>query len=233
LTYKELKQKDEAAFGRLNEAVLRAFIVKQLKPEGSSSIYHIFERLNNSGRKLSPQQIRVAIYHGFCIDLLHRLNDHVQWRAIYGRDSKTLKDEELILRFFGLHFFASNYSRPMNEFLNSSIEKLVVRGEAEARALEQLFTSTIDFIHDALGTTAFKPERAINAAVYDSVMVATAKRLAAAAPPDVTEFRNAYSELLRGEDYSNLVSQATADEANVSKRLKLATQAFIALGPAE
>jgi len=46
LTYQDLKSKYESAFTRLNESVLRAFIVKQLKPEGRSSIYHIFERLN-------------------------------------------------------------------------------------------------------------------------------------------------------------------------------------------
>ena len=230
-TYKTLDDDDRIT---LNDSIIHATIIKQETPEGDqSSIYHIFERLNNSGRKLSPQQIRVAIYHGFCIDLLHRLNDYPQWRAIYGRDSKTLKDEELILRFYGLYFFISNYSRPMNEFLNASIEKLVARGETEIPALEQLFRSTIDFIHSAIGPSAFKPERAINAAVYDSVMVATAKRLASARPPSVEAFRAAYAALLRGEEYSNLVSRATADEANVSRRLELAIQAFTVLGPGE
>ena len=52
----------------LNDSIIHATIVKQDSPEGDqSSVYHIFERLNASGRKLSPQQIRVAIYHGFSI----------------------------------------------------------------------------------------------------------------------------------------------------------------------
>ena len=149
--------------------------MKQDAPKGDqSSIYHIFERLNTMGRKLSPQQIRVAIYHGFLIDELHDLNKHKSWREIYGNPSKTLKDEELILRFFALYYFGSEYTKPMKEFLNESMEKLIFRGRGIIGELRNLFIGTIDFIHDVLGSKAFRIERAINAAVYDSVMVGTA-----------------------------------------------------------
>ena len=229
-TYQTLEGDDRIT---LNDSIVHATIVKQESPEGDqSSIYHIFERLNTSGRKLSPQQIRVAIYHGPCINMLHSVNEYGPWRAIYGRRSKTLKDEELILRFLALHCFAGNYTRPMKEFLNNSVERLIQRGDGEIAGWRRLFTSTIDFAHAALGTRAFKRERAINAAVYDSVMVGTARRLRTAPAPSVGAFTEAYDGLLHTEEYVNLVSRATADDTNVARRLELATVAFAQLDAA-
>ena len=125
-TYESLEDDDRIT---LNDSVIHAIIVKQDSPEGEhSSIYHIFERLNRSGRKLSPQQIRVAIYRGSIIDMLHDMNEYEPWRAIVGGRSKTLKDEELILRFFAFFYFGTSYTRPMKEFLNDATEKMGHRG---------------------------------------------------------------------------------------------------------
>ena len=226
-TYKTLNDDDRRT---LNDSIIHATIVKQESPEGDqSSIYHIFERLNTSGRKLSPQQIRVAVYHGFVIDMLHRLNGYEPWRAIYGHHSKTLKDEELILRFLALYSLADKYRRPMKVFLNSFVESMIDQGEARTATWETLFKSTIDFIKAALGTHAFKPERAINAAVYDSVMVGTARRLRSsqALPPEA--FAKAYNRLLDTGEYMVLVSGSTSDDTNVARRLKIATETFAEL----
>ncbi len=219
----------------LNDSIIHATIVKQESPAGDqSSIYHIFERLNTTGRKLSPQQIRVAIYHGFCLNMLHDLNEHQAWRDIFGRVSKTLKDEELVLRFFAMFFFCGDYTRPMKEFLNTCVENLVAQGEESVPRVKQLFLCTIDFVHEALGTSAFRPERAINAAVYDSVMVGLARRLeSGSAAPVATAFAAAYRQLLANPEYAGLVSRATADDTNVARRLELATDAFAELEPAE
>lgn len=230
-TYEKLEDVDRIT---LNDSIIHATIVKQESPEGDqSSVYHIFERLNTTGRKLSPQQIRVAIYHGSCIDAMHALNDHNSWRDIYGRNSKTLKDEELILRFLGMFYFSDKYTRPMKEFLNTCVEKLIQRGEASVPEWQTLFTSTIDFVHAALGASAFKPERAINAAVYDSVTVGAARCLQSGPAPAPTVFAGAYLQLLRNEEYSALVSSATADDTNVARRLHLAIEAFRHLEPAQ
>lgn len=126
-TYETLNDDDRIT---LNDSIIHATIVKQDTPkDDQSSIYHIFERLNTTGRKLSPQQIRVAIYQGFLIDALHELNNHSSWREIYGIAGKTLKDEELILRFLALFYFSAEYTKPMREFLNYSMERLIKSGQ--------------------------------------------------------------------------------------------------------
>ncbi len=80
----------------------------------------------------------------------------------------------------------------------------------------------------AIGSRAFRPERALNAAVFDSVMVGIATHLMSK-PPIVTEFiASAYKKLLTNPDYLTLVSQSTSDQPNVEERLALAKAEFAA-----
>ena len=58
-TYTDLSESDQY---QLQDTVLRATIVQQLDPADSSSIYHIFERLNTGGLNLSPMEIRKCVY---------------------------------------------------------------------------------------------------------------------------------------------------------------------------
>ena len=84
-SYKDLEETNEAAFNKLNDSVLRAFVVKQLTPTGNTSIYHIFERLNTGGTQLVGQEIRNCVYHGPFNELLCELNSMDEWRAVFGR----------------------------------------------------------------------------------------------------------------------------------------------------
>ena len=223
-TYSSLEEKDRIT---LNDAIIHATIVKQDSPEGEqSSIYHIFERLNASGRKLSPQQIRVAIYHGDLLDLVRQLNENSSWRAIIETRSRTLKDQELILRFLALYFDRGNYKSPMNEFLNDFADKAKRTGRPSIDSCRATFEKTIQLISRALGVRAFRPERAINAAAFDSVMVGMATRLERGSAPSEAQVKGQYDRLLGQERYMQLISRATANEKNVKERMKLAVEEF-------
>jgi uncharacterized protein with ParB-like and HNH nuclease domain len=52
VTYRELESRNPQAFNKLNDSVLRTFIIKQLDPKDNSSIFHVFERLNTGGTQL-------------------------------------------------------------------------------------------------------------------------------------------------------------------------------------
>ena len=88
------------------------------------------------------------------------------------------------------------------------------------------FCSTIEILHDALGSGAFRPERALNAAVFDAVTVGVAHRLQKGAIVQLKQVKSAYRHLLADKVFQNAVSQSTADEPVVEKRLRLATEAF-------
>jgi hypothetical protein len=224
LTYAKLRDEDRR---RLDNSVLHVTIVRQeVPPEDDSSIYYIFERLNTTGTPLSPQEIRHCIYHGEFNDLLKALNQNSAWRSVYGRVDRRMRDEELILRFLALHFKAESYQKPMKEFLNcymAANRHLQLQSDDQ---LTTVFSNTIEVIDDAFGHRAFRPVRGLNAAVFDSVMVALARRLERGNISDIEEFKRRYHSLLSNEEFEERTQKSTADELSVERRLEMATQAF-------
>lgn len=222
--YKELKEEDKI---RLNDSIIHATIVKQDKPsEDESSIYHIFERLNTGGTSLQPQEIRSCIYQGDFNDFLHELNNHPAWRKVYGRISNRLKDEELILRFFALYFNFNNYKRPLKDFLNNYMAGNRHLKIQNKKTLESVFIPTIDFIARLLGKKAFRMERGLVAAVFDSIMIGVAKRLSKGPIKDEKEFIKKYEKLIQNEDYLNFVQSGTSDKSIVGGRIELSSNIF-------
>lgn len=223
-TYTSLEQDDQI---RLNDSVIHATIIKQDSPkDDDTSIYHIFDRLNSKGRRLTPQEIRTAISHGPFINLIKELNIYPNWREIYGKTSNRLKDQELILRFLALFYNSSEYKKPMNEFLNIFCD---IHRDADERFLNEvrnLFTHTIDIAGNALGRNAFRPAGSLNAAVFDSVMVGIARRLQGAEIKNSTALKKTYDDLLKDVQYVKAILQSTADENNVAIRIDKTTKAF-------
>jgi hypothetical protein len=223
-TYKQLPSE---AKRRLADSIIHAIIVRQDQPsQDSSSIYHIFERLNTSGVSLTPQEIRTAIYHGQFSQLLKALNKNSSWRAIYGPPNRLMRDQELILRFLALYYQGQSYSRPMKGFLNDFMSQNRHLEEASAAEMGGKFSSTIDFVYSAIGKRAFKFSRVLNAALFDSIMVGLARRLAKGEIRNTTEVVKKYDDLIQSSEFREVAERSTADEENVSTRIALATQAF-------
>jgi uncharacterized protein with ParB-like and HNH nuclease domain len=225
---KNYHELDEDQRRTLNDSIMHATIVKQDSPDDDdTSIYHIFERLNTSGRKLTPQQIRVAIYRGAFVDLAKELNRNSDWRQVYGPISKTLKDQELILRFLALLHFRNDYARPMTEFLNKATLRANRQDKKFLEACRKTFLATIKLVQSSLGKTAFRPTRALNAAVLDSVMVGLATRISSKQQaPSKEKVAVAYANLVLDDQYLSQVLKATSDDSAVSGRIDKAINAF-------
>ena len=222
-TYKTLTDEDRR---RLDDSVIHAIILKQDEPSDDySSVYYVFERLNTGGLLLTPQEIRASIYHGPFSELLKQLSSLADWNSVYGPSSANMRDQELILRFLALYFFANEYHRPMKDFLNRFMAKNRRLKFHTKDEIETVFKRSIHLISDCLGRSAFKPKRALNAAVFDAVMVGIARRLERS-QPTCDELKNSYERLLVTQDFIKVSERSTADEENVEKRLRLATDAF-------
>lgn len=212
---------------KLDDSIIHATIVKQEEPsKDESSIYHIFERLNTGGSLLRPQEIRACIYYGDFNELLNELNENEKWRSIYGQQSMRLKDRELILRFFTLFFKLNDYKRPMKSFLNSYMglnRNLTINSKEELTAL---FDNTIDIIYRSIGDEAFRPVKAINAAVFDSVMIGIATRLSEKDIEDFETVKEKYENLLAKSEFIDSYKTSTSDEKTVKNRIHLAIEAF-------
>ena len=222
--YKTLSEDDRI---KLDDSIIHATIVKQEEPsKDESSVYHIFERLNTGGSLLRPQEIRACIYYGDFNELLNELNENKQWRSIYGQQSMRLKDRELILRFFTLFFKSNDYKRPMKSFLNSymgSNRDLTINSKEE---LTTLFDNTIDIVYRSIGDEAFRPVKAINAAVFDAVMIGIATRISEKEIEDLETVKEKYENLLAKPEFIESYKTSTSDEKIVKNRIHLAIEAF-------
>jgi hypothetical protein len=223
-TYAELDAADQL---KLDDSIVHATIFQQEHPKDVlDSIYFVFERINSGGIRLSPQEIRNCVSHGPFLDLIKELNSNEDWRAIYGPISRRLKDQELILRFLALYMRADKYARPLTGFLNDFTEDHIRAEPAKIEDLRQAFARTIKVVRNAIGAKAFRPIRAFNTAVFDSVMVGLARRLERTPPPDPAKVASAYAVLLQNKSYQEYCARSTADEDFVKRRIASATDAF-------
>lgn len=225
--YKDLDTEDRR---RLDDSIIHATIVRQDQPtEDQSSIYVIFERLNTGGVNLQPQEIRVALYHGELVRVLKSLNDDSAWRTLYGTKSRRLKDMELILRFFAFFYYGDRYESPMKNFLNRYMATNRNLEKQPEEELRKIFSTTAGIILEGIGTKAFRPKRAVNAAVVDSLMYGIAKRIVAKGGSPIKTFpelNRRFEKLMADKEYISAVETGTAQEANVGTRLSKAEGAF-------
>jgi hypothetical protein len=175
---------------------------------------------------LQAQEIRACIYHGEFNSFLAKLNENEAWRSIYGNPSKRLKDQELILRFFGLYYFIDQYEKPMKEFLNKYMSKNRALKLHSEDILAERFSRVIEVIADSLGEKAFRLEKALNAAVYDAVMVGLSKRLDKGPVQNNQMINEKYQNLLNEEEFVDSCKTATSNVGNVKKRIQLSIEAF-------
>lgn len=223
-TYKTLEEKDRI---RLDNSIIHATIVKQNAPPGDdTSVFHIFERLNSGGRRLTTQEIRVALYHGTLLAELKQWNQNAAWRSIFGKPSTRLKDQELILRFLALSYRLEHYARPMSEFINKFCGTYKNAQPEVLSDMAARFTACIQLFANALGDAAFRPARVINAAVLDSSMVGLSRRLESGHHPTSAQVLDAYVGLLKNPDFIETTSRSTADDAFVRRRIQIAIDAF-------
>lgn len=227
-TYKTLRDEDRR---RLDDAILHATVFKQDEPsDDESGVYQVFERLNSGGKKLTPHEIRSAVFHsGPMRQLLQDLNTDAQWRAIYGPVDPRMRDQELILRFLALYYDAQGYKSPLVFFLNRFMKEHKDLSPDLAGEMVRLFAATVSEIYQAIGREAFRPSRALNAAVFDSVMVGVAKRLGHAPALDQVRLREAYGLLIKDPRFTEACGRGTAGEERVKERLRLAEDAFASL----
>lgn len=221
LTFSQLEESNPNIFAKLNDSVMRAFMIKQLDPTDATSVFHIFERLNTGGTILLGQEIRNCIYHGSLNDLMNKLNDNSNWRKILGKptiDSR-MRDVEMILRFIGLYFFASEYKKPMKDFLSWVMKMKRNPTSIEVDDLRCLFEGTCERIVATLGEKPFhRGDGRMNPAVFDAVFTSIALHKGNL-PSDLSD---RYTSLVYSHDFELSSSFRTTDAEAVKKRLRLA-----------
>jgi hypothetical protein len=223
-TYKSLEDPDRR---RLDDAVVHATVFKQEDPKNNrNSVYEVFQRLNTGGTVLAPQEIRSCVYRGNFNKLLATLAADPNWRKVYGPPSRRGKDQELILRFFALFYDLAQYDRPMVEFLNSFMDSNAKFERFGPEALTKLFQETVAIVAKHLTPKALRPERNLNVALTDAVLVGVAKRLATKPLKNPEGLRAELEKLLNNPAFKTHYQKATTDKTSVGGRVAAAAEAF-------
>ncbi len=224
-TYEMLNESDKL---NLDDSVIHATVVKQDCPEDDdSSIFHIFERLNSGGRKLKPQEIRVAIYHGTFIDTIKELNNHPSWREIFGPVNDRMKDQELIIRFFAMLEHYEKYKKPMIEFINKYTKENRNAQSGKLENLSSLFRNCTDLFLSSVKDKLFRPVKPLNVAFFESAMVGLAKRIIEKETLSKEKVKSAYEALLKNKEFVEAISESTSDVTHVKKRIRIAKTTFM------
>jgi len=219
-TYDKL---DDADARRFRDSVLRAVILRQVHPDDMTSVYHVFERLNTGGTTLTPQEVRNCVFHGPFNDFIVELNKNSTWRQIVGAQAvdKRMRDVELIVRFFALAEMHKRYAKPMKDFISSFMRRH--QWLTDHDKYQRLFGEATTQIVEHLGKKPFHIKRGLNAAVFDSVMVAFAE-----ARRKPRRIKARYVRLLANEEYTLSTTSGTTDEHAVKTRIEIAKQVLFA-----
>lgn len=224
LAYDDLKEADQ---NRLDDSILHATVVKQDTPnDADSSIYMIFERLNTGGTPLQPQEIRACVYYGDFNELLSELVEIEEWREIFGKANRRMKEQELILRFFTLYYRYTDYKKILKSFMNDFMASNRNFENHSKEELQSLFSNSIKIVYEAIGDKAFRTGNRMNVAIFDSVLIGIAYHLQDNPNPDLERLKEQYEWLLNQEDYREYVESGTSSETSVKGRITKSIEAF-------
>ena len=193
--------------------------------------FDVFERLNTNTVPLNAQELRNCIYRGSLNDLLAELAEYEPWLQILGRkhSDRRMRGEELILRFFAFQLRGlSSYRTPQKHWLNDVARDGRKFTKKKIADLRDLWKSTIDNCLVVFRpaecfrrlTIAQRP-RVINRALMDLTMHWLAGRSKENVGQIRTQFKRRYMEILRQDEFSDLISKSVDHVSRTKRRFAL------------
>lgn len=160
---------------------IRTVVIKNWK--NVEVLYLLFLRLNTGSIRLSPQELRQALYPGEFIEFMNEetgKNEYLQRMLDISKPDFRMRDVEILIRYLAFNFFATDYSGSMQNFLDMTCDKLnksydVMKTELKETILT--FNRSIELVFSIFGENkAFrkfkngKYEKKYNRAVIDIML---------------------------------------------------------------
>lgn len=191
-------------------------------------LHLVFLRLNTGSVKLSPQELRQALFPGTFSDTVDdRAQASAPLQAILGRDTPDprMRDVELLVRFLGFHFFMPKYSGRMKGFLDATCETLNASWQDEEPRIERAiaaFNAAGDALLQIFGQENIARKvgsRLFNRAIFDAlVFYAANDTIRAAMLQHAEAVRTAYAALAADQDFLDASESDTAGIPNTLAR---------------
>ena len=219
---------------KIRSTTIHAIVFEQKKPENDdTSLYQVFERINTSGRTLTPQEIRNCVYQGTFNTLLFELNENEKWRKLFGLavpDSR-MRDIECILRFFVMKSEkvqkSSSKQISLKKALNEYMGDYSTTDTDTINDFRCAFIETIEKIYDVIGVNAFrnyssgKFTKKFHPAIFDAISIAFFDYINEGGILEkISEEK--HISLLENEEFKTVISTRTTDIEHIKKRIQLA-----------
>ena len=108
-----------------NNQTIRTVVIKNWKYV--EILYLLFLRLNTGSVKLSPQELRQALYPGKFIDYINLTaveSASLKRMLNIKKADFRMRDVEILIRYFAFYFYAPQYAGSMQNFLDMTCNKL-------------------------------------------------------------------------------------------------------------
>ena len=214
----------------LKRAVCR---VEILRGESSTSMkYELFKRLNSGGSKLTPQEIRNAIYRGVnprLNELLLKVSQSTVFKSLTQLSSGKLNelyDQELVLRFFAFYKNAENVNENMEKFLNRFMEKTVENASFDYDVYESLIMKVLELIDQIKDNKIFRNESNLFVPAYfEGILIGVAQNIETYAE-DLELLKSKITQLKSDNDFKRYSGTASNSRSRIRNRLKRVDEIF-------
>jgi len=214
----------------LKRAVCR---VEILRGESSTSMkYELFKRLNSGGSKLTPQEIRNAIYRGVnprLNELLLKVSQSTVFKSLTQLSSGRLNelyDQELVLRFFAFYKNAENVNENMEKFLNDFMEETVQDASFKYDVYESLIMRVLELIYQIEDKKIFRNERNFFVPAYfEGILIGVAQNIETYAE-DLELLKSKITQLKSDNDFKRYSGTASNSRSRIRNRLKRVDEIF-------
>ena len=214
----------------LKRAVCR---VEILRGESSTSMkYELFKRLNSGGSKLTPQEIRNAIYRGVnprLNELLLKVSKSEVFKSLTQLSSGKLNelyDQELVLRFFAFYKNAENVNENMEKFLNDFMKETVENANFDYDVYESLIMRVLELIYQIEDNKIFRNERNLFVPAYfEGILIGVAQNIETYAE-DLELLKSKITQLKSDNDFKRYSGTASNSRSRIRNRLKRVDEIF-------
>ena len=138
-----------------NNQPIRTVVIKNWKHV--EVLYLLFLRLNTGSVKLSPQELRQALYPGEFIDFINcesAQNKSLQKMLNIKKADFRMRDVEILIRYLAFSFYAKDYAGSMQNFLDMTCERLnqsFAEIKPQITEVLALFEKAINLSYDIFG----------------------------------------------------------------------------------
>jgi uncharacterized protein with ParB-like and HNH nuclease domain len=210
---------------------IRNVMIKQNSPDdGDSAMYEIFNRLNSGGVILTPQEIRISLYHSKFYEMLYELNLNEKWRTLLNKKEPDIhmKDVEILIRGFAMLLRNDIYKPSMTRFINQFSKEAKKFSKESILLLRDLFITFCDSIIKLDDKIFISRSGKFSITIFESIFVALSKNPIESQQIEINDTTiEKLTTLKTNPTFIDATQWSTASKKSVEERLRIARETLL------